>query len=361
MEVIGKGVLADIKELCLPFAPEGAETVVIASEEDSEVLEVLSRFLRLYPIYLKDEEFSVKSVDLDESVRAVIGVGGERERRVASALAFRYNLSYIFITTKACGFGGELFSKEEMRAEDLIVCDTTAVRDLPLFYGLSATATVYLMEREINYALLCEDRGEVGSVYRAVKKIITAEKKGNREGIVEGAFALKNLRGNGATSLSAFYRRLRAVRNEKSKPLSETAVILAPKLLAFYRLALSFPLINSTFVFNNNSLLDSAFSSLKINPVKASKFLGEYLKSEQIDERIFCLNSFRGELIKKAEIFQNSAEFIVTRFKRLYKDRGFSYNGYIEGETLREALKFSSAFKGASALTNLTMQIGYLR
>jgi hypothetical protein len=166
---------------------------------------------------------------------------------------------------------------------------------------------------------------------------------------------------DGAISTAMAYRLILQKSNKKTKPLLETSVVLAQKILQFYRLALNFPLINSTFAFNNNELIDALYLDLGVNPVRAVKAIPKYYAYGDIERAIFCINSFKGELLNKVKIFDKTAQFITTRFKRLYKDRGFSYNEYVDNQDFRRALIYSSAFGGKSTVINLLMQIGYLR
>ncbi len=374
MLVCEKGALAQIKSLSAPFAPEGSEAVVITkeSEVNAKVLEVLSRFLRLYPINASENSLTVeRSVTLESTIRVVVGVGGDEQMQIASAIAFRYNLKFIFVATEVCYSplsekavlfeGNSLYKIKDGKRADLLVCDTTAIESFAPFYGICAIHLASLLENEIDFAITGERNGEVERVLPAVTAMIKAELRGDGESVIRNGLSLSGGWENGVTATATAYTQILRARHEKSKPLVETAVVIAPKLLEFYRLALRFPLRNCCFVHNNNALLDGAEIELKTNPVKAFSRLPKYLKSVEIDKTIFCINSFKTELIKRAEVLTKSAQFVVDRFKRLYKDRGFSYNEYISGDTLRKALVYSNAIGKSSTLINLLFQIGYLR
>jgi hypothetical protein len=70
---------------------------------------------------------------------------------------------------------------------------------------------------------------------------------------------------------------------------------------------------------------------------------------------------YRTELIDRGERYRKVLQFVQNRAKRLYKDRGFSYNKYLDGQTVKVCFALAPEMRGKKTLFSLMKQTGLMR
>lgn len=95
-----------------------------------------------------------------------------------------------------------------------------------------------------------------------------------------------------------------------------------------------------------------------ISPVVLTKNLGRYVPAGELARKIYCVREFAPDLDVKAAAYLGILDFAFKRFKRLYKDRGFSYNGYVRAEEKKLCFALAPDVGSAFTLLDLARETG---
>jgi hypothetical protein len=103
------------------------------------------------------------------------------------------------------------------------------------------------------------------------------------------------------------------------------------------------------------------YKLLGISPLMAINVISRHEKLESLQRKIHCLKVYRTELIDRGERYRKVLQFVQNRAKRLYKDRGFSYNKYLDGQTVKVCFALAPEMRGKKTLFSLMKQTGLMR
>ena len=100
---------------------------------------------------------------------------------------------------------------------------------------------------------------------------------------------------------------------------------------------------------------------LGISPFRAHKIVSKVENLSFVKEKLYRLSLYRAQMLNRAKIYRKTLVFTALKQKRLYKDKGFSYNGYIGREHVKRILPLVGEMRGKITLFSLLKQTGYLR
>ena len=303
---------------------------------------------------------------------AVVAAGGKDATVLAKKVAAKTGLPLVIFAFDAgfCGYGdrktettdkyGETRSftvKNKMK----IVFDPGVSSDpdrVAAGYGAICSALVFLFEKEVR-SLLCDekyDRIAAAKVLRAIAGTIKAETVSSGAAVVCGLAALtKTFCGErflGGESVAKVARLI-----GKTKSSEENAAFFACETMAVYR-AVMRCVSPAVVVPDVNARLDYMSKKFGISPVILTKNLGAYRSADEVARKIYCVREFLPELDLKAAAYLKILGFAAKRFKRLYKDRGFSYNGYARAEEKKICFALAPEIGMPFTLLDLARQTG---
>lgn len=308
-----------------------------------------SEFLNLVPVpeggaitYFPDEtapadlrrllgaKFSVVG-ESDFSVLAVVGAGGREAARKAEKAAKKRGLPCVLL---ACELG---YSGYGEGGGDVTVAFDPSLYggdDAARGYGAAVAAFECLFEREARELVFgeSENGNEIAAAKRAILRLFKRESEGGgtvaiAEGLSEIIGVFGGERFLGCEGAAAVARGIKRGKTEE-----ENAAFLALDALKAYKIVAGLvkPRI---FVPNVNGLIDFAAFSLGLTTADVVRAR----KKKTCDEAAvaYRLKEYGAEVRASLDGYIKVVEFASRRFKRLYKDRGFSYNGYMSAADKR--------------------------
>ena len=72
------------------------------------------------------------------------------------------------------------------------------------------------------------------------------------------------------------------------------------------------------------------------------------------------MREYRSELTRKAVIYEKTLSFALKLFKRLYNDKGYSYNNYLGAEDLKVCIALAPEMREKFTCFTLMKQLGLL-
>ena len=79
-----------------------------------------------------------------------------------------------------------------------------------------------------------------------------------------------------------------------------------------------------------------------------------------LGRKIYVLSEYRRDLAVRCVGIEKTLVFAAKRMKRLYKDKGYSYNNYVTANDLRICFALAPDVRGAGATLKIMRQAGYL-
>ncbi|MFR6641520.1 MAG: HAD-IIA family hydrolase [Christensenellales bacterium] len=226
-------------------------------------------------------------------------------------------------------------------------------------YGAICTSLVYLFEKEVRSVLSREkyDRKVAAEVLKVVAAAIKAETVSSpSEAVIRGIAALTGIfageRFMGGESVARVAELLK-----KRKSREENAAFLCRETLCVYRLVMRL-ITPAVRVPDVNARLDFMAKRFGISPVVLTKNLGRYVPAGELARKIYCVREFAPDLDVKAAAYLGILDFAFKRFKRLYNDRGFSYNGYVRAEEKKLCFALAPDVGSAFTLLDLARETG---
>lgn len=100
--------------------------------------------------------------------------------------------------------------------------------------------------------------------------------------------------------------------------------------------------------------------ALGMSPFRAADKLTAGMPPAELNRYIHILREYRDELMFKAEIYEKTLSFALKRFKRLYKDKGYSYNNYLDADSLKLCFALAPEMREKFTFFTLLKQTGML-
>ncbi|MBQ8882553.1 MAG: hypothetical protein IJY70_04075 [Clostridia bacterium] len=382
---VGRGEIANFSTHFSSISPQGSLALVISDgkgENYETVGDAISRFYRITPLNNTDfTSETARKIKIESEVKLIISVGGQSAVGLGKFLAHKYGLKHIFIAlspvsveyltrycTLCCRDGyPEVYS---VLSPDLILCDDDLLMggdELADGYGRICARLVALFDADIRYATCAERRDDayaeiLGTIRDLIKeKEITPSKVFRYGLVVSGALADMDWTGDASLQFSHAITMLKTRQEEKVEGVDKSDGLLANKILAVYESALTAPIKNCVYAPNNNHAITALTTLLGVNPFRARKIVSPFSSKTELDEKLYCLSLYRDELLNRLKIYRKTLVFTAEKQKRLYKDKGFSYNNYADRDSVRAVLPLLPEMRGKLTLFSLLKQTGYLR
>ena len=278
---------------------------------------------------------------------AVIAAGGETAVRNGKIAAIKTGLPLVIFAFDL-GFAGYGDRVLEIIERDGSVVKRTVGRDVKVVfdtavscdpdrvaagYGAICTSLVYLFEKEVGSVLFSTkyDRRKAATALKAVADAIKAEITSDpSEAVARGLASLTEAFGGerfvGGESVAKVAELLK-----KRKSREENAALLCRETLCVYRLVLRL-VAPSVSVPDVNARLDIMARRFGISPAVLTSNIRGYMPAGELARVLYCVREYAPELDLKAVAYLKILDFSFKRFKRLYKDRGFSYNDYMSAD-----------------------------
>ena len=386
----GTGVLKDLPGALDALAPEGGKVLFIACEGRPEqtVREVVARKYRIIAATATDKDckgglksfaFGVKA---DEDVKIVVAAGDGRIADVGKFVAARYRLPLCAVALSQADVNyrssASVLIGNDGVARYRAVKPTLAVFDFSLYSDSDAlTAAGYgaCMARLIAafdlyvYRLLSGD-GDENSAFRSSAKIalrlvsadkITATTVGEATAELSAAACddTRMLFG-GAAGAAEILETLKRKRGEPTKLRGENEMLFALPLIRSYAAFLSLLPTLPVAAPDENLRVKLLAEKLGVGLFAAASGLTRHADSGDVGRKIYVLGEYRRDLITRCAIIEKTLVFAAKRMKRLYKDKGYSYNKYITANDLRICFALAPDIRGAGETLKIMKQAGYL-
>ena len=349
--------------------PDGGEVIFCGDEYcPKKFKDVAFSHYRMHEIATKEGAQAAKSGFL-----AVIAAGGKRATENGKIVATEAGLPLVIFAFDAgyIGYGDRVFGTTEkdggvtirtVESRIKVVFDSSVSCDpdrVAAGYGAICTSLVYLFEKEVRSVLSREkyDRKVAAEVLKVVADTIKAETTSSpSEAVIRGIAALTGIfegeRFLGGESVARVAELLK-----KRKSREENAAFLCRETLCVYRLVMRL-VTPAVRVPDVNARLDFMAMRFGISPVVLTKNLGGYAPASELARKVYCVREYAPDLDVKAAAYLRILDFAFKRFKRLYKDRGFSYNGYVRAEEKKLCFALASDVGSAFTLLDLARETG---
>ena len=382
--VAGSKICSEAEMHFLSIAPRGSLALCIVDGEGKNyetARGVISRFYKAEPINAvsfsaeKAEKLKIKS-----EIGLIISIGGERAVALGKFLSYKYGLKHIFFALNPCSVEyliefvslpcrdgyNEIYPG---KVPSLIFCDDDLLLDgddTANGYGRICSRLVGLFDADVRRVVYgeCNESAYckcLRTICDTIKEREITAQKIFRYGIIlsEG---LKEL-GWSADACISLVRALKLKKKaEKSEVVDDGKVEgeVAKIIASIYLSALSRPLVSGVFAPNNNRSMGALSQVLGIHPFRARRVVSRLQSNLALEEHLYCLSLYRDELKQRASLYRKTLIFTAQKQKRLYKDKGFSYNGYADENSVRVALPFVAEMRGKFTLFSLLKQTGYI-
>lgn len=354
------------------LVPELSRVFVLCGggKNDDMALRALSR--RYRTVSLRKD--AVRKAEPCEDARAVVAIDCEDEGKY---LAARFSLPLVLVLTKACspsallpvcrmGTRGGYRERFAACSPCLLVCDYELLsedeHDVACGYGIIASSLASLFELKARaategYELPVGYSSEVSSIAGELFK----QKKPNARCVAELSIRLaKASQSFGVRPVGGHYGFCEALGLMDDGGLTEgerlllSSVIVVRSYVAF----LAFLPSGGVKTRSGNARIDGMAASLKVAPVFFSKRMAPALPRSELDKRLYCTQRARSELLGAAIAAEKALTFAFSNVKRLYKDKGFSYNKY-PGRS-KAAVALALAPELSEGLLSLLSELGLL-
>lgn len=389
-DLIGTGVLKDLAASLEQIVPEGSKILFIACDGKSEdtVRQVAARKYRISAAIVPKKEkrgAGLKSFahefKAEEDVKLVIAAGDGDVADVGKFVAARYRLPLCVValsqadinyhTFVSCLTGADGTDKYRAVKPSLAVFDFSLYTesDELTAAGFGAVCARLTTAFDLYVGRLFRSDDEIdafGSTAKIVQKVLSLDKiTAVKIGEATASLSAKcgndpRLSGGGVAMVSEVLETLKRRRGENSKLRGENEMLLALPLIrsyaAFLSLIPSLP-VNAP---DDNLRLELLAKKLGANPFAAARRMMPPVDFDDLRRKIYVLGEYRSDLLVRCVIIEKTLVFAAKRMKRLYKDKGYSYNNYLTADEMRICFALASEMRGGSTVMKIMKQAGYL-
>ena len=383
--VQGSGVLRDFSTHFSRIAPQGTTALIVGDENEQNyqtARDVIARFYQIEPINSRNQTVNlVDRIKIKSEIGLIVSVGDAHSLAVGKFLSHKYGLKHIFIALSPCcltylspyatlyhkdGYG-EVYSA---LIPDLVICDDSLITNDDLIadaYGQICARLTALIDIDFRSAVENEKIKQGYSNLLQTIVDLVKEKEITKDKILKYSLASSyylaqiDWTGDGSTQFAHAVSLYAKKSGKKVQSEEKTDGLCAKIILATYECALKNSLKNGVFVPDNNGYFIALTTALGVSPFRAHKILSKIENRAFVSEKLYRLSLYRAEIYNRAKIYRKTLVFTALKQKRLYKDKGFSYNGYVGREQISRILPLVSEMKGKFTLFSLLKQTGYLR
>lgn len=390
--IAGKGVLAGLNDRLSALVPERGKVLCVLDGRFAAAETVYGIVTRKFRAERSPEGLCASrkyahGIRAGEDVKAVVCAGGGGAADVAKYVAARYGLPAVVVALSQATAG--YMSPSSMLEADggftevyktgspaFTIMDTALLKDDDELnaagFGEICSRLASLFDWELSHILRGEEYyAEAAS--DAVKLIkyalseaerggLSAEKIGRcavlMSAVTERCKSSRMMCGGEAQMAHAF-KLLKRKEGENVRLQGENEMVFSVVTMRAYVAALS--LIGAPVAApDNNVRLERMVRSLGINPFRAAGKLTAGMPPAELNRYIHILREYRAELMLKAGIYEKTLSFALKHFKRLYKDKGYSYNNYLDADSLKLCFALAPEMREKFTFFTLLKQTGML-
>ncbi len=164
----------------------------------------------------------------------------------------------------------------------------------------------------------------------------------------------------GDTQVAHALALLKRKSGKPAKSWGENLMTAAVPVMRAYTVFLAEVSVLPVAVPDNNVRLDLMSTALGIGPLKgAGKLSGLGTLTESL-KRLHIIKEYRAELMEKCRVYEKTLGFAGKLFKRIYADKGYSFEGYLSRRELMTALYLAPEMREKITALTLMKQFGYL-
>ncbi len=390
--VLGKGVLAGLNDRLSAFVPEKGKVLCVLDGRFAAAETVYGIVTRKFraersPEGLCASRKYAQGIKISEDVKAVVCAGGGGAADVAKYVAARKGLPAVVVALSQATAG--YMSPSSMLEADggytevyktgspaLTVMDTALLKNDDELnaagFGEICSRLASLFDWELSHILCGEDYSAdvAADAVKLIKYVLTeaehdalnAEKTGIcaalMSAVTERCKSSRMMCGGEAQMAHAF-KLLKRKSGGKVRLQGENEMIFSVVTMRAYVAALS--LIGAPVSApDNNVRLERMVRALGMSPFRAADKLTAGMPPAELNRYIHILREYRAELMFKAEIYEKTLSFALKRFKRLYKDKGYSYNNYLDADSLKLCFALAPEMREKFTFFTLLKQTGML-
>lgn len=378
----GENALAKLGEEVCKIVPESSDALFLYDEHEKcqTVRDALGRFCKIDGKKVEiDSAGECQKFVPNEQCKIIVGAGGSKCVNVAKYICTKYSLPLVFValeqschdyltsaSTLFCNGYPEVYN---VTPPMKVIADCALLNDGDdnvKGYGATCARLVTLFDEDVKRAMgECVDNESYTYLLGEISDLIESEKSGLcKRRVMQSAlrvsYALEKMHAytDGCRQSAQV---LRLIKREESKSQAENEMMLSPLVMACYLLGICLDDGKSVRAPDNNAQIDNMYKLLGISPLMAINVISRHEKLESLQRKIHCLKVYRTELIDRGERYRKVLQFVQNRAKRLYKDRGFSYNKYLDGQTVKTCFALAPEMRGKKTLFSLMKQTGLMR
>lgn len=389
-DLIGTGVLKDLAASLGQIVPESSKILFIACDGKSEgaVRQVAARKYRISAAIVPKKENRdaglksfAREVKAEEDVKLVIAAGDGEIADVGKFVAARYRLPLCVValspadinyhTFVSCLTGADGTDKYRAVKPSLAVFDFSLYpeSDELTAAGFGAAIARLTTAFDLYVGRLFRDDGGIdafGLTSKIARELlssdkITVAKIGEATASLSAACGNDpRLSGGGAARVSEVLEALKYRRGENPKLRGENEILLALPLIRSYAAFLSLIPALPVNAPDDNLRLELLATKLGANPFAAARRMMPHVDFDDLRRKIYVLGEYRSDLLARCVIIEKTLVFAAKRMKRLYKDKGYSYNNYLTADEMRICFALASEMRGGNAVMKIMKQAGYL-
>lgn len=384
--IVGNGALSLLCSEINKHAPKGSEVLYIGGEKHAVVA---SEITRSYRIYRADGEICntyayAMSIKAHEDTRAVVAVGGGTAADIGKFVATRFSLPLITVMTSPSSVGffvpsamlenGSGFTEVYKSAKpSCVICDgellDSGESTLAAGFGDICSRLVSLFDAKTAAWLIGEsiEKDIETALHGCVGELLEINERGEltalrlaelclKTGEVISGVGSSRLYGGGEVQLAHGLRLLRKKTGGERKSWGENALILGTLAIRIYLAFLYSGASHPHAVPDYNARVDGMSKAFSLPIGLCCERTAAY--GLDADRLAYCVGEYRRELIGTAEKYEKTLSFAVSRFKRLYKDCGYSYNKYMTASDLRLCVKYAAELREKPTLFTVMRALG---
>ena len=388
-DLAGMGVLKDLPQALSELVPEGGKALFIAGEGKSEqiVREVVARKYRISAAIVPNEDRAgglksfAASIKADEDVKLVVAAGDGRIADVGKFAAARYRLPLCVVALSQADINYHTFASVLIGADGTskyrAVSPSLAVFDYSLYpesdvltaagFGAAFARLTASFDLCV-YKLLCGDdeKSAFGDTAKIAAKLlspdkITAAKVGEETAKLSAVAGRdRSILSGGTSGAAEILEALKRKRGETPKLRGENEMLLALPLIRSYAAFFSLLPALPVAVPDENLRAELLAKKLGVSPFAAARGTAAKNDFGDLGRKIYVLGEYRRDLAVRCVGIEKTLVFAAKRMKRLYKDKGYSYNNYVTADDLRICFALAPDVRGAGVTLKIMRQAGYL-
>lgn len=389
---VKSGAIALLNETVMRIVPESGKLLFIADKRFDKVkivYDVLTRKFRTDMVEVSSvNKKAALSVSVGEDVKAVVCAGGGGVSDMAKYVAARHNLPLVCVALSQATAGylipsamlegdGGYIEVYKVAPPRFLIADTALFENSDRLnaagFGEVCSRLTAIFDWQLSHVLKGEEytKSTVDKAVAVIGDLLYKACKGEAGSAETGSAAIKlsliaskcgnsRLMCGGDAQLTHAFSLLCKRKNREVKLQGENEMLFSCIAMRAYLMLLARPLPQTVSVPDNNARLDYMSVKLGVSPFRALDKITDCLPYGDLSRMLFILREYRAELTDRAVIYEKTLSFALKLFKRLYKDKGYSYNNYLSADDVKVCIALAPEMREKFTCFTLMKQLGLL-